>query len=69
MSDQITTRIDIWISRRKNTAQHFMIFLVRFAKKDFEKRFDRNFEKRFAKEAFAKMHATSEFLMFFRRNL
>ena len=41
-----------------------MIFLVRFAKKDFEKRFDRNFEKRFAKEAFAKTHAISEFLLF-----
>ena len=34
LSDQITTRIDNWISRRKNTAQHLMIFLQGFAKKD-----------------------------------
>ena len=65
MSDQITTRIDNWISRRKNTAQHFMIFLERFAKKKIlKRRFERNFEKKFAKEAFAKTHVISEFLMF-----
>ena len=41
-----------------------MIFLERFAKKKIlKRRFEKNFEKRFAKEAFAKTHATSEFVL------
>ena len=50
LSDQITTRMNGWIPRRKNTAQHLLIFLERFAKKKIlKKRFERNFRKEICK--------------------